>query len=61
MCPLAVIVNEFGDVSIDGQILEGRAVDMIELTSGCVCCTLKGSLLNAIEELEERAGVQQIR
>jgi G3E family GTPase len=58
--PMAVIVNEFGDVSIDGQILEGRAVDMVELTSGCVCCTLKGSLLNAIEELEERAGVQQI-
>lgn len=58
--PMAVIVNEFGDVSIDGQILEGRAVDMVELTSGCVCCTLKGSLLNAIEELEERAGVEQI-
>jgi G3E family GTPase len=58
--PMAVIVNEFGDVSIDGQILEGRSVDMVELTSGCVCCTLKGSLLNAIEELEERAGVEQI-
>ena len=58
--PMAVIVNEFGDVSIDGQILEGRAIDMVELTSGCVCCTLKGSLLNAIEELEERAGVEQI-
>jgi len=58
--PTAIIVNEFGDVGIDGQILEGRAIDMVELTSGCVCCTLKGSLLNAIEELEERAGVERI-
>ena len=39
---MAVIVNEFGDVGIDGAILEGRDLDMIELTSGCLCCTLKG-------------------
>ncbi len=54
---MAVIVNEFGNVGIDGAILEGRDVDMIELTSGCLCCTLKGSLLNAVEELRDRASV----
>ncbi len=37
---LAVIVNEFGSVGIDGALLEGEAVDMIQLTSGCLCCTL---------------------
>ena len=48
---LALIVNEFGDVSVDGEILRGNAIDMVELNSGCLCCTLRGSLLNAIEEL----------
>jgi G3E family GTPase len=55
---LAVIVNEFGQVGIDGAILEGEAVDMIQLTSGCLCCTLKGPLLSAIEELRDKAGVE---
>lgn len=57
---MAVIVNEFGNVGIDGAILEGRNVDMIELNSGCLCCTLKGSLVSAVEELRDKAGVEQI-
>jgi G3E family GTPase len=57
---LAVIVNEFGEVGIDGAIIEGRNVDVVELTSGCLCCTLKGSLLNAIEELHETSGIEQV-
>lgn len=56
----AVIVNEFGEVGIDGQILKGSNVDTIELNSGCLCCTLKGPLLLAIEELHEKAGVRRI-
>lgn len=56
----AIIVNEFGDVGIDGAILEGRNVDMIELNSGCLCCTLKGSLLNAVEELSGKLGARRI-
>ena len=57
---LAVIVNEFGEVGIDGAIIEGREVDVVELTSGCLCCTLKGSLLNAIEELHEVSGIDHV-
>lgn len=57
---MAVIVNEFGDVGIDGAILKGNNVDMIELNSGCLCCTLKGSLLSAVEELRDKAGAQRI-
>lgn len=57
---MAVIVNEFGDVGIDGAILKGNNVDMVELNSGCLCCTLKGSLLNAVEELRDKAGAQRI-
>jgi G3E family GTPase len=61
---MAVIVNEFGDVGIDGAILEGREegqnIDMVELTSGCLCCTLKGSLLMAVEELRRKSDVDVV-
>lgn len=58
--PTAVIVNEFGDVGIDGEILKGNNVDMVELNSGCLCCTLKGSLMLAVEELREKSGVERV-
>jgi len=57
---VAVIVNEFGDVGIDGEVLRGKNVDMVELNSGCVCCTMKGSLVLAIRELHEKKGVTQV-
>ena len=55
----AVIVNEFGDVGIDGDILEGNSIDMVQLNSGCLCCTLKGSLISAIEELQTGADIER--
>ena len=48
----AVIVNEFGDVGIDGRLIEGQNIDIVELNSGCLCCNLKGPMLDAIEEIE---------
>jgi G3E family GTPase len=56
----AVIVNEFGEVGVDGQILSGGNVDILELTSGCLCCTLKGSLTLALEELRDLQKVGRI-
>ncbi|MDP6952074.1 MAG: GTP-binding protein [Alphaproteobacteria bacterium] len=50
---LAVIVNEFGDVGIDGTLLEDQAENMVELPSGCVCCELQGPLVEALEDLQE--------
>lgn len=58
--PTAVVVNEFGQVGIDGEVIQGNFVDTVELVSGCICCTLRGSLLNAIEELAEEKGAQRI-
>ena len=59
---IAVIVNAFGEVTIDGAILasrkDGENIDLVELTSGCLCCTLKGSLLNAVEELRIKQNVE---
>ncbi len=57
---LALIVNEFGDVGVDGAILEGNNIDIVELSSGCLCCTLKGSLLNAIEEMRSKSPLDHI-
>ena len=58
--PMAVIVNEFGEVGVDGDVIAGDSVNLVELTSGCLCCTLRGSLMSAVEELREKAGVEQI-
>jgi G3E family GTPase len=45
---VAVLVNEFGDINIDSQLLVTVAEDMIELSNGCICCTINGSLLEAV-------------
>jgi G3E family GTPase len=57
---LALIVNEFGDVGVDGEILAGNNIDLIQLSSGCLCCTLKGSLLAAVEELATKSQLDHI-
>lgn len=56
----AIIVNEFGEVGVDGDILRGNNIDVVELNSGCLCCTLRGSLLMAVEELRDKAKVERI-
>ena len=51
---IALIVNEVGDIGIDGTLLSGQNVDMIEIASGCICCTLKTDFANAVEEIYHR-------
>ncbi len=48
---VAVIVNELGAVGVDGVLLQGMAVDILELTSGCICCSMKGDFLKAVAEV----------
>jgi G3E family GTPase len=47
----AVIVNEFGEVGIDHLLIETADDGIIELSSGCVCCTVRGELAEALERL----------
>ena len=54
MGKLAVIVNEIGKIGIDGTLLAGKNVDMIELTSGCICCTIQTDFRKAVQEIHER-------
>lgn len=50
---LAIVMNEFGRMAIDGRVLEGKSIRMIELAGGCVCCSLSGEFNAAVEELLE--------
>jgi G3E family GTPase len=47
---IGVIVNEFGDVGIDSHLIEASEDDIIELPNGCVCCTVRGDLIAAVEK-----------
>jgi len=47
----AVIINEFGDVSLDHLLVEYVSDNMVLLQSGCLCCTLRGDLVDALETL----------
>lgn len=47
----AVVINEFGEIGLDHLLVEYVEDDMIVLASGCLCCTLRGDLVNALETL----------
>ena len=47
----AVIINEFGDVGLDHLLVERSDENIIELASGCLCCTIRGDLINTIHDL----------
>lgn len=47
----ALLVNEFGRIGIDGDLLEGFQTPMVELTNGCICCSIQGDMLKAIGEI----------
>jgi G3E family GTPase len=55
-----VIVNEFGDVGIDGSLLEDAGSDMVELTSGCVCCSLKVDLNLTLKKIRKKFNPKRI-
>lgn len=48
---IAVVVNEYGEVGIDGQLIVETADTIIELNNGCICCTVRGDLVKGIGEL----------
>jgi G3E family GTPase len=47
----AVLVNEFGQIGIDGELLQGFTTPVYELTIGCICCTLQGDFPSIIVEI----------
>ncbi len=49
-----VLVNEFGDVGIDGDLLKNAGSDVVELTSGCICCSLSADLEQSLARIWEQ-------
>ena len=55
-----VLVNEFGEVGIDGALLKNSGSDVIELTSGCICCTLSADLKQSLIKIWKRFSPRRI-
>ena len=53
---IGVVVNEAGEIGLDGELLGDATDDVVEIADGCVCCTSKGELLDAITRLHRAAG-----
>jgi G3E family GTPase len=51
----ALIINEFGAVSIDNQIVVGADEEVVELNNGCLCCRVRGDLIKSLENLFNKA------
>ncbi|MCD7110614.1 GTP-binding protein [Rhizobium sp. DKSPLA3] len=57
----AVIINEFGDVSLDHLLVEASGDGVIELADGCLCCTVRGELVDTLGLLMDRMQTGKIR
>jgi G3E family GTPase len=53
---IGIIVNEYGEVGIDGDLIVAEERPLIEITNGCICCTVRKDLAVAVENLLHRAG-----
>jgi G3E family GTPase len=52
----AVIVNEFGEIGIDNDLVVGADEEVFEMNNGCICCTVRGDLIRIVEGLMKRKG-----
>ncbi len=54
MAETAVVINEFGEVGIDHRLVESASEDMVVMDSGCLCCTIRGDLIETLRNLIRR-------
>jgi G3E family GTPase len=57
----AVIVNEFGEIGLDHALIASSKEDTILLSSGCLCCTVRGDLVNTFRDLTARRDAGEIK
>ena len=57
---LAVLVNEFGDLPIDADLIEARDDNLISIAGGCICCSFGSDLVAALLALKDRADIDQV-
>src|SRR5438067_13931653 len=51
---IAVIVNEIGEIGIDSELIIATSDDMVELSNGCICCSLNNGLVDAVVRVLQR-------
>lgn len=51
---IVIIENEFGEIGIDGVLLKGYGIEIKEMNSGCICCTIAGDFNQALKEMIKR-------
>lgn len=57
----AVIVNEFGEIGIDHALIASSNDNTIELSTGCLCCTVRGDLVDTLRELQVKRAKGEVR
>ncbi|MEP9355414.1 GTP-binding protein [Xanthobacter sp. KR7-65] len=57
----AVIVNEFGEIGIDHALIAASSDNTIELSTGCLCCTVKGDLVETLRDLTEKRARGEVK
>jgi G3E family GTPase len=56
----AVIVNEFGEVGIDNELIVSADEEVFEMNNGCICCTVRGDLIRTLHAIFLRANSSSI-
>ncbi|WP_233889867.1 CobW family GTP-binding protein [Paraburkholderia flagellata] len=54
--PIGIVVNEFGEVGIDGKMIVAEEEAIVEISNGCVCCTVRADLVTSVLALLDRFG-----
>ena len=57
---IAVIENEFGPVNIDSELLVRQSAEVVEMTNGCLCCTVRGDLARNLLDLKARRAAGEL-
>lgn len=57
---IVILVNEFGEVGIDGDLLSGQGGDVVEMPSGCICCTLQSDFRSQMLEISRTINPERV-
>ena len=57
---VVLLENEYGQVGIDGGFMKGAGIEVTELNSGCICCTLAGDFSDALDQICEQFHPERI-
>ena len=56
----AVVINEFGEIGLDHDLIESSTETMVLMASGCLCCTVRGDLAETLNDLRQRRDAGEI-